>query len=45
VLTVTLVVLLIAAAILIPLALLIAALATGRGAWLRYQRERVLDGR
>ncbi len=45
VLTVTLVVLLIAAAILIPLALLIAALATARGAWLRYRRERVLDGR
>jgi hypothetical protein len=45
VLTVALVVLLIAAAILAPLALLIAALATARGAWLRYRRERVLDGR
>ena len=43
VLVVTLAVLLIAAAILVPLALLIATLATGRRAWCRYQRERVLD--
>jgi hypothetical protein len=43
VLVVTLVVLLIAAAILVPLALLLLALFTARRAWLRYQRERVLD--
>jgi len=43
VLVVTLAVLLIAAAVLVPLALLVAALATGRRAWRRYQRERVLD--
>jgi hypothetical protein len=45
VLVVTLAVLLIAAAILLPLALLIAALATARRSWRRYQRERVLDAR
>ncbi len=45
VLVLTLVVLLIAAAILVPLALLIAALTTARRAWRRYQRERVLDAR
>jgi Domain of unknown function (DUF4349) len=44
VLTVTLVVLLIAAAILVPLALLVLALTTTRRAWRRHQRERVLDG-
>lgn len=43
VLTVTLIVLLIAAAVLVPLALLIAALATVRRAWRRYRRERILD--
>ena len=43
VLVVTLAVLLIAAAVLVPLALLVAALATGHRAWRRYQRERVLD--
>ena len=43
VLAVTLVVLLIAAAILVPLALLIVALATARRAWRRYRRERILD--
>jgi hypothetical protein len=43
VLVVTLVVLLIAAAILVPLALLLLALVTARRAWLRYRRERVLD--
>ena len=43
VLTVTLVVLLIATAILVPLALLIVALATSRRAWRRYRRERILD--
>jgi Domain of unknown function (DUF4349) len=43
VLTIALVVTLIAAAILLPLALLLAALAVGRRAWRRYQRERVLD--
>ncbi len=45
VLVVTLVILLIAAAILVPLALLIFALLTARRAWLRYQRERMLDAR
>ncbi|HEY3865803.1 MAG TPA: DUF4349 domain-containing protein [Solirubrobacteraceae bacterium] len=45
VLVVTLVVLLIAAAILVPLALLFVALATARRMWRRYQRERVLDTR
>jgi hypothetical protein len=43
VLTVTLIVLLIAVAVLVPLALLIAALATSRRAWRRYRRERILD--
>jgi hypothetical protein len=43
VLTVTLIVLLIAAAVLVPLALLIAALATVRRAWGSYRRERILD--
>jgi hypothetical protein len=43
VLVVTLVVLLIAAAVIVPLALLIAGLVTGRRAWSRYQRERALD--
>ena len=43
VLTVTLIVLLIAVAVLVPLALLIAALATSRRAWSRYRRERILD--
>ncbi len=45
VLVVTLAVLLIAAAILVPLALLIVALVTARRAWLRYRRERVLDAK
>jgi hypothetical protein len=45
VLTVTLVVLLIAAAVLVPLALVIVALAAGRRTWRRHQRERVLDAR
>jgi hypothetical protein len=45
VLVVTLVVVLIAAAILVPLALLIVALVTARRTWLRYQRERILDSR
>ncbi len=45
VLVVTLAVLLIAAAILVPLALVIFALAGGRRAWRRHQRERVLDAR
>ncbi len=40
-----LVVLLIAAAILVPLALLIVALVIVRRMWLTYQRERVLDVR
>jgi hypothetical protein len=44
VLTVTLVVLLIAAAVLVPLALVAIALATARRAWRRHQRERVLGG-
>lgn len=43
VLVVTLAVLLIAAAILVPLALLLVALVTARRAWRRYWRERVLD--
>jgi hypothetical protein len=43
VLVVTLVVLLIAAAILVPLALALLALLTARRAWRRYRRERVLD--
>jgi hypothetical protein len=43
VLVVTLVVLLIAAAILVPLALLLLALVSARRAWRRYRRERVLD--
>jgi hypothetical protein len=45
VLVVTLTVLLIAAAILVPLTLLVVALVTGRRAWRRYRRERVLDAR
>jgi len=45
VLVVTLLVLLIAAAILVPLALLIGALVGARRMWLRYQRERILDTR
>ncbi len=45
VLVVTLAVMLIAAAILVPLALLVLALATAGRAWRRYQRERVLDAR
>jgi hypothetical protein len=45
VLVVTLAVLLIAAAVLVPLALAIFALVTGRRAWRRHQRERVLDAR
>jgi hypothetical protein len=43
VLTVTLVILLIAAAVLVPLGLLAIALATARRAWLQHRRERVLD--
>ena len=45
VLVVTLAVLLIAAAVLVPLALVILALAAGRRTWRRHQRERVLDAR
>jgi hypothetical protein len=45
VLVVTLAVLLIAAAVLVPLALVIFALAGGSRAWRRHQRERVLDAR
>ena len=45
VLVVTLVVLLIAAALLVPLALLVAALVTARRMWRSYQRERILDAR
>jgi len=45
VLVLALVVLLIAAAMLLPLALLIVALVTARRMWRRYQRERVLDTR
>jgi hypothetical protein len=44
VLTVTIIVLLIAAAILVPLGLMAIALASARRAWRRHQRERVLDG-
>jgi Domain of unknown function (DUF4349) len=43
VLTVTFIVLLIAAAILVPLTLLIAALASAIRAWRSYRRERILD--
>jgi Domain of unknown function (DUF4349) len=43
VLMVTLIVLLIAAAVLVPLALAIAVIAIGRRVWRRYRRERVLD--
>jgi hypothetical protein len=43
VLVVTLVVLLIAGAILVPLALLLLVALTARRAWLRYRRERALD--
>jgi hypothetical protein len=43
VLTVTLIVLLIAIAVLVPLALLIAALTSARRAWRSYRRERILD--
>jgi hypothetical protein len=45
VLVVTLAVLLIAAAVLVPLALALAAIAGARRTWRRYQRERVLDTR
>ena len=45
VLVAALVVVLVVGAVLVPLALLVLALATGRRAWRRYQRERVLDGR
>jgi hypothetical protein len=45
VLLVALIVILIAAAILVPLALLLAALAGARGAWLRNRRERALSSR
>jgi hypothetical protein len=45
VLLVALIVILIAAAILVPLALVLAALAGARGAWLRNRRERVLSSR
>jgi hypothetical protein len=45
VLVVTLAVLLIAAAVLVPLALVIFALAGGSRAWRRHQRERMLDAR
>jgi len=43
VLLVALIVILIALAVLVPLALVIAAILSGRGAWRRYQRERALD--
>jgi hypothetical protein len=43
VLVITVVVLLVAAAILVPLALLLVALAVGRSTWRRYQREHALD--
>ncbi len=43
VLTVAAIVILIAAAVLVPVALLIAALAAARTLWRRYQRERALD--
>jgi hypothetical protein len=42
VLLVALIAILIMAAVLVPLALVIAALVGGRRAWRRYQRERVL---
>jgi Domain of unknown function (DUF4349) len=45
VLLVALIVILIAAAILVPLALVLAVLAGARGAWLRNRRERVLSSR
>jgi hypothetical protein len=45
VLVVTLAGVLIALAVLVPLALLVLAFASARRAWRRYQRERVLDGR
>jgi uncharacterized protein DUF4349 len=45
VLIVTLVVLLVAAAVLVPLALVLGAVGSGRGVWRRYQRERALDAR
>jgi uncharacterized protein DUF4349 len=45
VLVLTLVILLVAAAILVPLALLITVLVTTRRMWRRYQRERILDTR
>jgi hypothetical protein len=45
VLAVTLAGLLIAAAVLVPLALLLGVLATGRGVWRRHQRERALGAR
>jgi Domain of unknown function (DUF4349) len=43
VLVVALIVLLVASAVIVPLALLLAVLVTGRRAWYRYQRERALD--
>jgi hypothetical protein len=45
VLMVALIVVLIAAAILVPLALVLAALVGARGTWLRYRRERALSSR
>src|SRR6202035_1897174 len=45
VLLVALIVILIAAAVLVPLAVLTVALVGARGAWLRYRRERVLNSR
>jgi hypothetical protein len=44
VLVVALIVLLIAASVLVPLALVLAALVGARSTWRRYSRERVLDG-
>jgi vacuolar-type H+-ATPase subunit H len=44
VLVVALIVILVAASILVPLALVLAALAGASSAWRRYQRERVLNG-
>jgi hypothetical protein len=44
VLSFVVVVLLIAAAVLVPLALVLLVLGAGRGAWRRYRRERVLEG-
>jgi hypothetical protein len=44
VLVIALIVLLIAVSVLVPLALVLAALAGARSAWRRYSRERVLDG-